>query len=137
MLLVTSQGWGLNDLPLRASNEGWFIWSISSIWFIWLIELESHAEEPGRPERPANQTDEPAFIGREHRGSSGSIPRFLSKTPKALAWATIGEELSGLLLNLGGRPSGEVSSGEGDSPFSLDQFLRSQIVTLNVRPLQA
>ena len=29
----------------------------------------------------------------------------LGKTPDALAWVTIGEERSGLLLNLGGRPS--------------------------------
>jgi hypothetical protein len=34
------QGWGLNDLPLRASNECWFIWSIS---FVWLIGLEIHS----------------------------------------------------------------------------------------------
>ena len=36
------QGWGLIDLPLRASNECLFIWSISSIWFVWLIGLEIH-----------------------------------------------------------------------------------------------
>ena len=31
---------------LRASNEIWFIWSISSIW---LVEPETHPEEPDRP----------------------------------------------------------------------------------------
>ena len=36
--------------PLRVSNEGWFIWSISSIW---LVGPEIHPEEPDRPERPA------------------------------------------------------------------------------------
>ena len=56
---VSLQGWGLIDLPLRASNEGWFIWSISSIW---LVGSEIHPEEPDRPERPANQTDEPARV---------------------------------------------------------------------------
>jgi hypothetical protein len=40
------QGWGLTDLPLRASNEGWFTWSIS---IVWLIGLEIHPDEPGRP----------------------------------------------------------------------------------------
>ena len=61
-LLVISQGWGLIDLPLRASNEGWFIWTISSIW---LVGPEIHPEEPDRPERPANQTDEPGRVARE------------------------------------------------------------------------
>ena len=70
-LLVSSQGRGLIDLPLRASNEDWFIWSILSISFVWLAGPETHPEEP---ERPANQTDEPV---REHRRSSGSIPSAL------------------------------------------------------------
>ena len=63
-LLVSSQGRGLIDLPLRASNECLFIWSILSIWFVWLIGLEIHSEEPDRPERPANQTDEPERVAR-------------------------------------------------------------------------
>jgi hypothetical protein len=54
----------LTDLPLRASNKCWFIWSISSIWFVWLIRLEIHPEEPDRPERPANQTDKPECVAR-------------------------------------------------------------------------
>jgi hypothetical protein len=62
--LVPSQGWGLIDLPLRASNECRFIWSISSIWFVWLIGLEIHPEKPDSPERPANQTDEPERVAR-------------------------------------------------------------------------
>ena len=66
-LLVISQGWGLIDLPLRASNEGWFIWSISSIWFVWLVGPEIHPEEPDRPERPANQTDEPLRVARAQK----------------------------------------------------------------------
>ena len=61
------RGWGLIDLPLRASNECWFIWSISSIWFVWLIGLEIHSEEPDRPERPANQTDEPERVARAQK----------------------------------------------------------------------
>ena len=52
---------GLDGLPLRVSNEGWFIWSISSIW---LVEPEIHLEKPDRPERPANQTDEPGRVAR-------------------------------------------------------------------------
>jgi hypothetical protein len=64
---VISQGWGLIDLPLRASNEGWFIWSISSIWFVWLVGPEIHQEEPDRPERPANQTDEPGRVARAQK----------------------------------------------------------------------
>ncbi len=63
-LLVLSQGWGLNDLPLRASKECRFIWSISSIWFVWLIGLEIHSEEP---DRPANQTDEPERVARAQK----------------------------------------------------------------------
>jgi hypothetical protein len=51
---------------LRASNGCWFIWSISSIWFVWLIGLEIHPEEPDRPERLANQTDEPKRVARAH-----------------------------------------------------------------------
>jgi len=62
--LVTSQGWGLIDLPLRASNEGWFIWFI---WSIWLVGPEIHPEEPDRPERPANQTDEPGRVARAQK----------------------------------------------------------------------
>ncbi len=62
-----SQGWGLIDLPLRASNGCLFIWSISSIWFVWLIGLEIHSEEPDRPERPANQTDEPERVARAQK----------------------------------------------------------------------
>ena len=58
------QGWGLIDLPLCASNEGWFIWSISSIW---LVGPEIHPEEPDRPERPANQTDEPGRVARAQK----------------------------------------------------------------------
>ena len=38
----------LLDLPLRASNEGRSIWSISSIW---LVGLEIHPEEPDRRTR--------------------------------------------------------------------------------------
>jgi hypothetical protein len=34
-----------------------------------------------------------------------AIADFLSEPPKALVWVTIGVELSGLLLNLGGQPS--------------------------------
>jgi|CXWL01.1.fsa_nt_gi hypothetical protein len=60
-------GMGAIDLPLRASNECWFIWSISSIWFVWLIGLEIHSEEPDRPERPVNQTDEPARVARAQK----------------------------------------------------------------------
>jgi len=70
------EGWGLIDLPLRASNEGWFVWSISSIWFVWLVGPEIlHPEEPDRLERPANQTDEPGRVARA-RGSS-QLPRSL------------------------------------------------------------
>ena len=58
------EGWGLIDLPLRASNECWFIWSISSIW---LIGREVHPEEPDRPERPANQTDKPGRVPRAQK----------------------------------------------------------------------
>jgi hypothetical protein len=61
------EGWGLIDLPLRASNECWFIWSISSIWFVWLIGREVHPEEPDRPERPANQTDKPGRVPRAQK----------------------------------------------------------------------
>ena len=53
--------WVLIDLPLRASNEIWFIWSISSIWFVWLVEPNIHPEEP---DRPANQTDKPVRVAR-------------------------------------------------------------------------
>jgi hypothetical protein len=66
-LLASLQGWGLIDLPLRASSECWFIWSISSIWFVWLITLEIHPEEPDRPERPANQTDKPERVARAQK----------------------------------------------------------------------
>ena len=65
------------DLPLRASNGCWFIWSISSIWFGWLIGLEIHPEEPDRPERPANQTDEPERVPRA-REHVGVLPVLLS-----------------------------------------------------------
>jgi HEAT repeats len=65
--LVLSSGWGLIDIPLRASSECWFIWSISSIWFVWLITLEIHPEEPDRPERPANQTDKPERVARAQK----------------------------------------------------------------------
>ena len=62
--LVIFQGWGLNDLPLRASNECWFIWSISSIWFVWLVGPEIHPEVP---DRPINQTDEPGRAARAQK----------------------------------------------------------------------
>jgi hypothetical protein len=52
---------GLDGLPLRASNEGWFIWSISSIW---LVRPEIHPEEP---DRPANQTDDPGLVARAQK----------------------------------------------------------------------
>lgn len=58
----------LVDPRMRASNEGWFVWSISSTWFVWLVGPEIHPEEP---DRPANQTNEPV---REHRRSSASLP---------------------------------------------------------------
>jgi hypothetical protein len=63
-LLVTSQGRGLIDLPLRASKErdarhtgrarrgGWSVWSILSISFVWLAGSEAPPEEPKRPDRP-------------------------------------------------------------------------------------
>jgi hypothetical protein len=51
-LLVSSQGRGLIDLPLRASNEDWFIWSILSISFVWLAGSDAPPEEPKRPDRP-------------------------------------------------------------------------------------
>ncbi len=66
-MVYLSQGWGLVDLPLRASSECWFIWSISSIWFVWLIELEIYPEEPDRPERPPDQTDEPKRVARAQK----------------------------------------------------------------------
>ena len=59
--------------PLRASNGGWFIWSISSIWFVWLVGPEIHPEEPDRPERPSNQTDEPVRVARA-QGTHRAIP---------------------------------------------------------------
>jgi hypothetical protein len=62
--LVLASGWELIDLPLRTSNESWFIWSISSIW---LVGPEIHPEEPDRPERPANQTDEPGRVARAQK----------------------------------------------------------------------
>ena len=62
--LVTSQGWGLIELPLRAPNEDRFIWSILSISSIWLVGPEIHPEAPDRPERPSNQTDEPRRVPR-------------------------------------------------------------------------
>jgi hypothetical protein len=43
---------------VRASNEGWFIWSI------WLVEPEIHPEEP---DRPANQIDEPVRVARAQK----------------------------------------------------------------------
>jgi len=53
------------DCPsLRASNESRFIWSIS---FIWLVELEIHPKELDRPERPANQTEQPVRVLRARR----------------------------------------------------------------------
>jgi len=64
---LSLQGWGLIGLPLRASKECRFIWSISSIWFVWLIGLEIHSEEPDRPDRPANQTDEPERVARAQK----------------------------------------------------------------------
>ena len=50
----------------RASNEGWFIWSISSIWFVWLVGPEIHPEEP---DRPANQTDKPVARSASKKGT--------------------------------------------------------------------
>jgi len=58
---------------LRASNECWSIWFISSISSIWLVGPEIHPEEPDRPERPANQTDKPGAL-REHGGSTRLPP---------------------------------------------------------------
>jgi hypothetical protein len=62
---------------LRASNGCWFIWSISSIWFVWLIRLEIHPEETDRPERPANQTDEPACVARAQEVPRSPSPQLL------------------------------------------------------------
>ena len=59
ILYSAIEGSGQDDPLLRASNESRFIWSISSIWFIWLVGLEIHPKELDRPERPANQTDQP------------------------------------------------------------------------------
>ena len=78
--LVTSQGWGLIDLPLRAAF--------------------SPAHPLARRDMSLAQTwgiHDRAL--REHRRSSGFIPRFLSKTPKALAWVTTGKERFGFLEN--------------------------------------
>jgi hypothetical protein len=58
------EGGGQGCPRLRASNESRFIWSISSIWFIWLVGLEIHPKELDRPERPANQTDQPVRVPR-------------------------------------------------------------------------
>ena len=41
---------GLIDLPLRASNEGWLIRSIS---FAWLAGMETQSDEPERPDKRA------------------------------------------------------------------------------------
>jgi hypothetical protein len=67
-------GLGAVDLPLRASSECWFIWSISSIW---LITLEIHPEEPDRPERPANQTDKPRARCASTEDHQAPAPSFL------------------------------------------------------------
>ena len=57
MLSISTAG-ELADCPsLRASDEDWFIWSISSIWFVWSMGLKIHSEKPDGPDRPANQTD--------------------------------------------------------------------------------
>ena len=68
--MFSLQGWGLIDLPLRASNKGWFIWSISSIW---LVGPEIHPEEP---DRPVNQTDKPGRVLRARRASGRSLLSF-------------------------------------------------------------
>ena len=68
--MFSLQGWGLIDLPLRASNEGWFIWSISSIW---LVGPEIHPEEP---DRPVNQTDKPGRVARAQENN-----RLSSRSP--------------------------------------------------------
>ena len=82
----------MSDLPLRASDEGWFLWSISSIRLVFLIGLEIHPEELDRPERPANQIDKllrvaraqkiislhPVFLGSDSAMSS----RIASKTTR-------------------------------------------------------
>jgi hypothetical protein len=46
--LVLAPGWGLIDLPLRVSNEGWLIWSVS---FVWLAGMKIQPDEPERPDR--------------------------------------------------------------------------------------
>jgi hypothetical protein len=61
---IFSLGGGLEGLPLRVSNEIWFIWSISSIWLVWLVGPDIHPEEP---DRPANQTDEPVRVARAQK----------------------------------------------------------------------
>ena len=69
---LSFKGWGLIDLPLRASNKGWFIRSISSIW---LVGPEILPEEP---DRPANQTDEPGRVAQAQKIISPhppSVPR--------------------------------------------------------------
>jgi len=71
---------------LRASNGGWFIWSISSIWFVWLIGPEIYPAEPDRPERPSNQTDEPLRVARAQRiGSSALTARLAPAHPYSFA----------------------------------------------------
>jgi hypothetical protein len=94
-LLVISLGWGLIDLPLRASDECWFIWSISSIW---LVGPEIHPEEPDGPERPANQTDEPGRVVRAqeaHRTIRPLLADFISsllgKKPSAKAYGVFAQ----------------------------------------------
>ena len=61
-------------------------WSISSIWFVWLIGLEIHSEEPDRPERSANQTDEPERVARAQKIISLQPGAVLSPAPNALSW---------------------------------------------------
>ncbi|OGW50655.1 MAG: hypothetical protein A2V62_11950 [Nitrospirae bacterium RBG_19FT_COMBO_58_9] len=53
---------------MGASNDGWFVWSISSIW---LVGPEILPEEP---DRPANQTDEPVRVARAVEDQSAFIP---------------------------------------------------------------
>jgi len=78
------QGWRLIDLPPCAPNRCLFIWSISSIWFVWLIGLEIHPEELDRPERPANQTDEPERVARAR--TIISIPPTVAIYLNLLSW---------------------------------------------------
>jgi hypothetical protein len=78
--LIFSPEGGLDGLPLRVSNRGWFIWSI---WFVWLVGPKTQPEKPDRPERPSNQTDEPLRVARaqEARQAIRPIPSFSSPPP--------------------------------------------------------